>query len=63
MARDPAIAHTDGELRNGLWLVACGYDLPLDDPLRAELLHLGLVRRASVGDGLFLTREGRTFLA
>jgi hypothetical protein len=62
VARDPAIAHSDEALREGLWLVAAGDDLRRNDPLRAELLHLGLVRRAAVGDGIFLTPEGRSFL-
>jgi hypothetical protein len=63
MARDPVIAHTDEELREGLWHVAAGGDLRLTDPLRAELVHLGLVRPAAVGDALFLTPDGRRFLA
>ena len=63
MARDPVVAHTDEELREGLWHVASGGDLRVTDPLRAELVHLGLVRPASVGDGLYLTPDGRRFLA
>jgi hypothetical protein len=62
MARDPAIAHTVDELRNGLWLVAAGYDHWLNEPLRAELLSLGLVRPAADGDQIFPTPEGRSFL-
>lgn len=63
MARDPVVAHTDDELKEGLWHVAAGGDLRLTDPLRAELVHLGLARSAAVGDALYLTPEGRRFVA
>ena len=62
MARDPAFVHTDDELRRGLWHVAAGGDLRLSDPLRAELLHLGLVRRAPNSEAIYLTPEGRRFM-
>ena len=62
MARDSTVEHTDQELRDGLWHVAAGGDLRLTDPLRLELLQLGYLRRAAVGDGVHLTPEGRRFL-
>jgi hypothetical protein len=63
MARDPAVQHTEIELRVGLALVARGDELALADPLRAELLHLGLVHQSRANnDALFLSPEGRRTL-
>jgi hypothetical protein len=63
MARDPAIQHTESDLRVGLALVARGDDLGLAAPLRAELLHLGLVHQSNASNGaLFLSPEGRRTL-
>ena len=62
-ALHPAIQHAERELRTGLTLVARGDDPELAAPLRAELLHLGLVHQTYAGtDALFLTSEGRRTL-
>lgn len=62
MARDPMFRHTDDELRDGLWRVAAGADLRLGDPLRAELLHLGLVRPDALTEAIHVTSKGRELL-
>lgn len=61
MARDPAVEHTDDELRDGLRLARDGDPLSERLPLREELVHLGLAR---IGDDdvLHLTPEGRRFI-
>src|SRR3546814_4597682 len=61
MARDPAVEHTDDELRNGLRLARDGDPLSERLPLREELVHLGLAR---IGDDdvLHLTPAGRRFI-
>jgi hypothetical protein len=61
MARDPLVAHSERVLREGLWHVASGGDLRVGDPVRVELLHLGLVR-ALPDDSVLLTPDGRGFL-
>lgn len=60
MARDPVIQHDDVALREGLRLAAAGDLLADREPVRDELLHLGLLRRGD--DELLLTPEGRRFL-
>jgi hypothetical protein len=62
MARDPVVQHTDDELAKGLWHLEGGRGLRVNDPLRVELVHLGLVRRSAVGDGVHVTPDGRRFL-
>ena len=62
MARDPDTMHSDHQLRDGLWRLARGEDLRLGDPLRAELLHLGLARLDAVTDAVHVTPEGRRLL-
>lgn len=62
MARDPMSSHTDDEVHDGLWRVAAGADLRLGDPLRAELLQLGLVRRNALTEAIHITPKGRELL-
>jgi hypothetical protein len=61
MARDPAIQHDDNELRAGLARAEDAGALD-DEPLRAELVHLGLLRFDEAANQLVLTPEGRRFL-
>lgn len=63
MARDPVVNHTDDQLQDGLAQVMGGDHLRPDDPLRAELLHLGLVRRDSTSDAVHITPDGLKLLS
>lgn len=61
MTRDPSVQHDDAELREGLSAAQQGADLHDREPLREELVFLGLLRVAEE-DELLLTPEGRRFL-
>ena len=61
MARDPSIQHDENALREGLSAAQQGADLHDREPLREELVFLGLLRVADE-DQLLLTPEGRRFL-
>ena len=61
MARDPAIQHSEAELRDGLAAAAEGAELDDRAALREELVFLGLMRIDDT-DGPLLTPDGRRFL-
>ncbi len=62
MARDPLSQHGERELAEGLRQIDAGGTLE-DSGLRAELLHLGLVRRDAEDETIVhLTPEGRSLL-
>jgi hypothetical protein len=62
MSRHLGTHASQRNVRHDLALVARGEELSLTDPLRAELLELGLVHEARASGALFLTREGRRTL-
>lgn len=61
MARDPAVQHSERELRAGLEAVASGGSLDDRAALREELVFLGLLRIDDT-EGVLLTPDGRRFL-
>jgi hypothetical protein len=61
MSRHLPAQASQRNVRHDLAMVARGEELSPTDPLRAELLELGLVHEAG-GGALYLTREGRRTL-